>query len=73
MEFWEELRQEYGEDVHIGDLLIVADVLAHNNPVAVWCSDPRYRNQSGLLAEAQETVDRLDAARRPQPDLEDDE
>ena len=72
LDFMELCKEEFGEDVRLGDIAIVADVLDKGNPVAICCTDPRYWIQEALLREALDAAERMSEARLEIPTENDD-
>jgi hypothetical protein len=72
------LRELYGDEVRIGTIAIVVDVLADGedgspiNPVTYSCSDPRRWVQVGLLEEALDRAQVANAEREARAHGEDE-
>jgi hypothetical protein len=67
----DDLRARYGDDVEVGTIAIVVDVLAESengpiNPVTYSCSDPRRWVQVALLEEALDRAQVANAEREEQ-------
>lgn len=74
MEFTDELRAAFGEDIVVGTICIVADVIAGEgadttNPIVFSVDDPRRWVQVALLREALDQAELLNEDREANAEL----